>query len=838
MSSDNKKTSMPTVKNNEDGNQTYTINPTELPPSFRGTPVYGTTDFVLFPGDTVVMTLPAKEADKVFNTIIRESREFVIVFKTHERTRSKKDFPQHLPVATLANLMKSESGPDNQHRYTIRGLRRVLVDTITKDEEGDIWRAVIHDADEIPFPVIGAQLFEAQSKMRVIRQITRQIFEHNPSPNAKDLIRFLEHDNSAAGMLCDRIARTIEIPPSERAQVLNILNILERVEYTLKLLTEQMQLAKLMADIAQNVKNELDKNQRDYFLRQQIKAMREQIGDITDQTSELDELKKQIEELDASDEVKEFCMKAWKRMSQMQPSGSEYGVARNQLETVMDIPWNKFTTDSSDIEATRKILNDDHFGLEDVKERLVEFLAVRALKPDLKAPILCLYGPPGVGKTSLGQSVARALGRKFHRISLGGVHDESEIRGHRKTYVASMPGRIVQALRRVQTMNPVIMLDEIDKLANDIHGDPSSALLEVLDPEQNFAFNDNYVETPINLSQVLFLTTANSLDTIPAALRDRMEIIEIPGYTTVDKHHIAEEHVIPKLLENHGIVKANLEIKPDALDEIISRYTREAGVRQLEQRISTIMRKTAAGVATAKHDGKRPKKVTVTTKNLTTYLGKPRYDHEKAQRTPVSGVATGLAWTSCGGEILMIETTNVPGKGKIVMTGKLGDVMQESITTALTVLRSRAAKLGIADDVFEKQDIHVHFPAAATPKDGPSAGCAIFCALMSLFTNQIVPADIAMTGEISLRGLALPIGGLREKVLGAHRAGIKTVLFPKQNERDVDDIPEEVRSQMTLKSVETIDEIIDIVFAKSKTPRTTTKKRTTAKTKVEQPVAP
>ncbi len=833
-----KKTPMPTIKSSDDGSQTYTINPTTLPPTMRGLPVYLTPDFVLYPGDTAVVTLMGGEEDKIFETAIHESHELVIAYKTGDKGgKAKKDFPPHLPVATIALVMKAEKGPDGEMRYSIRGTKRVLLEATTRDEETNIWRTTTSDANEIPLPTIGAQLFEAQGKMRVIRQLSRQIFERIQTPAAKDLLRALDRDTLDPGTMCDRIARTLDVPCKDRAAILNHLNIFERLEHTLHLLTEQIQIAQLMAEIAQNVRAEMEKQQRDYYLRQQIKALQEQVGDKTDQNNDLDELKAQIEKLEASDEVKEYCMKEWKRMTQMQTSGSEYSVARAHLETLLDIPWSQHTTDSHDIAEARRILDEDHFGLTEVKARLVEFLAVRALKPDLKAPILCLYGPPGVGKTSLGQSVARALGRKFHRISLGGVHDESEIRGHRRTYVASMPGRIVQALRKVKTMNPVIMLDEVDKLANDMRGDPSSALLEVLDPEQNFAFSDNYVELPIDLSQVLFITTANSLDTIPPALRDRMEIIEIPGYTTVDKHHIAVEHLIPKLLDNHGLVKSNLEIKNDALEEVISRYTHEAGVRQLEQRLSAIMRKVATTVAEAKNDNKRAKKTTVSAKTITNFLGKPRYDHDKAQKHPVTGVATGLAWTSCGGEILMIETTVVPGKGKIVMTGKLGDVMQESITTALTVLRSRAEKLGLAPDFLENKDVHVHFPAAATPKDGPSAGCAIFTALMSLFTDQLVPADIAMTGEISLRGLALPIGGLREKVLGAYRAGIKTVLFPKENERDLDDIPEEIRANITLKSVETIDQVIQIVFGKTKTPCKRITKSTSVVKNVDAPEA-
>ena len=818
MSSDNKKKGpVPSITSDKSlFNRTFTVPQEKLPPALRGKPVFITNEFVLFPEDVATVSLRSMYDETVFSTGANEMFECVIVYRTQEPDKNVMDLvhaPDHLPIATLARIIKVDRGPERELRYTLRGLKRIYVDALSWDNECNVWRAALSECQEIELPEIGEELFEMQSKMRALRQVGRQIFEHQTSQPARDLLRILDKDNSEAGMICDKIARTLDIPTRDRANVLNLLSIASRIEYTLNLLTQQLQMARIMSEITANVRSDLDKQQRDYFLRQQIKVIREQLGDATDQNTDLDDLKKRIDELDASDEVKEFCLKSWKRMQQMQPTGSEYGVALAHLETLLDIPWNKTTIDNNDIIEARRILDEDHYGLKDVKQRLIEFLAVRALNPELKAPIICLYGPPGVGKTSLGKSVAQALGRKFHRISLGGVHDESEIRGHRRTYVASMPGRIVQALRRVQTMNPVIMLDEIDKVTSDQRGDPSSALLEVLDPEQNNAFSDNYVETPVDLSQVLFLTTANNIETIAPALRDRMEIIEIPGYTSIEKRHIATDHLVPKLLKDHGLLKTQLDFKPEALDLIIAHYTREAGVRQLEQRLSAIMRKVATAVAEARSSKQRFRKITLAPKMIESYLGKQRYDHEIAQRHPVSGVATGLAWTPVGGEILFIESTIVPGKGDIVMTGKLGDVMQESVRTALTLIRARAEKLGLPEGLLDKKDVHLHFPAAATPKDGPSAGSAIFCALLSLFTDKLVPASLAMTGEISLRGLVLPIGGLREKALGAYRAGIRTILFPKQNLRDLDDIPEEVRRELDMYAVETIDQVIDIVFA-------------------------
>lgn len=808
---DKKTTNAPTINiTQSSSDQTYTVETENLPPVLRGKPFYPTNEFILFPDDVAVITQLSMDNRRIFHIAEHELFECVLAFVDDP---SKPISADELPiVGSLLRIIKIEKNKDQTNKYTVRCVKRILINEISHDPESKINRVMIADAQEVPFPTIGSALFEAQGKMRLIRQLGRQLFDAIPSPTAKEMIRILERDNAEAGSICDKLLRTIDIMPKERAEGFKILNISQRIDFTLGVLTEQLKGVKIMSEIAQKVRSEMEKQQRDYFLRQQIKAIKEQLGESTEPQADTDDLKKQLDELQASEEVKAECQKEYNRLLQMAPSSSEYNVARNHLEVLLDMPWQIYTEDNHDIMRARTILDEDHFGLKDVKQRLLEFLAVRALKPDLKAPIICLYGPPGVGKTSLGKSVARALDRKFYRLSLGGVHDESEIRGHRRTYVGSMPGRIIQALRRVKTMNPVIMLDEIDKLASDVHGDPSSALLEVLDPEQNASFCDNYIELPVDLSQVLFITTANSLDTIKPALRDRMEIIEIPGYTSIDKHHIAVDHLIPKLLTEHGILPTQLAFKPEALDKLIAQYTHEAGVRQLEQRLSAVMRKVATSIAEAKSLKKRVSKTTLCPKHVETYLGKPRYNHEHAQKYPLSGVSTGLAWTSAGGEILIIETTMVPGKGHIVITGNLGDVMKESISTVMTVIKSRAPKFNIPKETFEQNDIHVHFPAAATPKDGPSAGTAIFCALLSLLTNKIVPASLAMTGELSLRGRVLPIGGLREKILGAHRAGIKTVLFPKENLRDLDDLPEEVKPDLTFHPVETIDEVLKLVF--------------------------
>ncbi len=845
MSSDKKdKIQAPAIVKPDTTDTNFTLTTAKLPPALRPKPTFLSHEFVLFPEDIAIVTKLDASDEAIFSQAVNEAFECVIAFDLSGRQKKNIGGPaEFLPVGLLARIIKVDRVNPRENRYTIRGVRRVLIEKLEFDGAYNIYRSTIGEIKEIPFPTIGSELFESQKKLRALRQLSHKLFEHKAGEQAQEMIRIIEDENRSAGFLCDKLARALDIMPRERGNVLNLLDVTARVEYVLKAMTQQIEMLNFMAEITAGVHADLEKQQRDYFIRHQIKALRKEIGE-EDDSSDLDEIKKRLEDLDAPDEVIAACKKELHRLGQMSAASSEYTVAYTHLETVMDIPWRKTTTDNHDIAEARRILDADHFGLQKVKQRLLEFLAVRALKPDLKAPILCLYGPPGVGKTSLGKSVAKALGRKFHRISLGGMHDESEIRGHRRTYVASMPGRIVQALRRVQTMNPVIMLDELDKLNNDIHGDPSSALLEVLDPEQNNTFADNYVELSIDLSQVLFITTANNIDAVPGPLRDRLELIEVPGYTSFDKHHIATEHLIPKVLENHGLTEAQVELKGEALDAIIAHYTREAGVRQLEQQLGAVMRKVATAVAEAKSNKKRVKKAVIGPKTLESYLGKIRYDHEIAQKHPVSGTATGLAWTPVGGEILFIETTCVPGKSDIVMTGKLGDVMQESVRTALTLIRARAKKLGLPDGFMDKKDIHIHFPAAATPKDGPSAGSAIFCALLSLFTDKIVPATLAMTGEISLRGLVLPIGGLREKILGAYRAGIKTILFPKMNLRDLDDIPQEVTDELELHTVDTIDQVLDIVFGADKKKAAKTRyvrkaaKPTVKATSKETPIEP
>jgi ATP-dependent Lon protease len=566
---------------------------------------------------------------------------------------------------------------------------------------------------------------------------------------------------------------------------------------------------KVREKINTQVQEEMGRNQREYVLRQQLKAIKEELGELDEGGGDLEEFKEKIQEAKMPSEVEKVALKQFERLKVMQPSSAEYTVTRTYLEWLVELPWSVSTDDNLDIQNARKVLDEDHYDLDKVKKRILEYLAVRKLKSDKKGPILCLVGPPGVGKTSLGKSIARSLGRKFIRVSLGGVRDEAEIRGHRRTYVGSLPGRVIQGMKKAATINPVFMLDEIDKLGHDFRGDPAAALLEVLDPEQNNQFSDHYLEVPFDLSKVMFVATANILDPIPPALRDRLEVLELPGYTREEKLAIAKNYLVPKQLEEHGIKNDMCEINDSAINEIIDSYTREAGVRNLEREIATVVRGVAVKVAEGKLQGV---KESVTSKNAIDYLGPQKFFQESAERTVEPGVATGLAWTPVGGDIIFIETTRMPGKGSMVLTGQLGDVMKESAQAALSFVRSRAKWLGLEENFLEKQDIHVHIPAGAIPKDGPSAGVTMFTALASMLTGKTVRPDVAMTGEITLRGMVLPVGGIKEKILAAHRAGIKRVILPERNQKDIIDVPEQARREMELVFVKRMDEVLPLAL--------------------------
>ena len=608
-----------------------------------------------------------------------------------------------------------------------------------------------------------------------------------------------------AGHLADLITSNLELEVNEKQDVLETFDLKTRTRKVLQFLSRQLEVLKVRERINTQVQEEMGRNQREYVLRQQLKAIKEELGELDDAGGDLDEFGEKITKAKMPEEAEKAARKQLERLKGMQPSSAEYTVTRTYLEWLVELPWAISTEDHIELVEVKRCLDEDHYDLEKVKKRIVEYMAVRKLKADKKGPILCLVGPPGVGKTSLGRSVARAIGRKFVRISLGGVRDEAEVRGHRRTYVGSLPGRIIQGIKKAGTNNPVFVLDEIDKLGHDFRGDPASALLEVLDPEQNNTFSDHYLEVTFDLSKVMFIATANQLDPIPWALRDRLEIIELPGYTRQEKKQIARAFLVPKQLEEHGLKAEQCDITDEGVFAVIDSYTREAGVRNLEREIGSLCRGVAVKVA----EGSAKEKETIATAEVEEYLGPQKYVSEVADRTSEPGVATGLAWTPVGGDILFIEASKMPGKGKLTLTGQLGDVMKESVAAALSFVRSRAPQLGLeAGNFLENTDLHVHVPAGAVPKDGPSAGVTMYTALVSLLTGVPVRPDVAMTGEITLRGNVLQIGGLKEKLLAAHRAGIKRVIIPDRNTKDLVDVPDEVKREIEIFPVKRMDDVL------------------------------
>jgi len=596
-------------------------------------------------------------------------------------------------------------------------------------------------------------------------------------------------------------------------KLLPITSLKDRLEAITSLVAREIQVSELGSRIQSQVMDEVGKTQRQFYLREQMKAIQKELGEADDRTREVDELREKIEEAAMPEEAAQVAARELDRLAAMSPASAEYTVARTYLDWLVNMPWSKATEDKIDLTRSRAQLDADHYDLEKVKDRILEYLAVRKRKPDIKGPILCFVGPPGVGKTSLGRSIATAMGREFIRVSLGGIRDEAEIRGHRRTYIGSLPGRIVQGLKKVGTRNPVVMLDEIDKLGADFRGDPASALLEVLDPEQNHTFSDHYLEVPFDLSQVFFITTANVLDTIPGPLMDRMEVLHLPGYSEEEKREIARRHLLPRQTSENGLGEFEVAFDDQALDRLIAEYTKEAGLRNLEREIASVCRKVSRRLVETEEGGDKPEfPVRVTAASIPEYCGPRKFYREVAERTARSGVSTGLAWTSTGGDILFIEATRMPGEGKVQITGRLGDVMRESVQASHSYLKSNAARFGLPREVFEKEDLHVHVPAGAVPKDGPSAGCALMVAILSLLLDRPVPHELAMTGEITLRGKVLPVGGIKEKVLAARRAGITRVILPQKNEKDLDDLPDHVKKAMRFHPVEEMDEVLRLTF--------------------------
>ena len=701
-------------------------------------------------------------------------------------------------VGTSAMILKMAKTEDDKAQLLVQGLGRFKAQEYIKGKS--YLQAQVEHIENI-------EKTDKKIKALMSNLISQFIRVADLSPGLPPEIAVMAKTVQEPGILADMITSTINSSLEEKQTVLEMLDVKKRLQEVTRLVNYQLEVLELGNKIQSQVKGDMDKRQREYFLREQLKAIKEELGEKDQATVEVDDYRAKIEEKNLPEEARKEAERELDRLARMHPSSAEYTVASTYLDWLTALPWHESTTDNLDIKKARKILDHDHFGLSKAKKRILEYLAVRKLKPESKGPILCFAGPPGTGKTSLGNSIARALGRQFFRISLGGVRDEAEIRGHRRTYVGALPGRIIQGIRRSGSNNPVFMLDEIDKVGSDFRGDPSSALLEVLDPEQNFSFSDHYLDVPFDLSKVMFITTANILDPIPPALRDRMEVLKLLGYTLDEKIKIANRYLIPRQREAHGLKASQISFTKGAVKHIVAGYTREAGLRNLEREIANICRGVAAKIA----EGDKAA-VKIKIEKIAEYLGPVRMTSEAKARTSTPGVAMGLAWTQTGGELLFIEATAMPGNKGLTLTGQLGDVMKESATAALSFIRTNAASLGIAEDYFQKHDIHVHVPAGAIPKDGPSAGVTMLTALTSLFTDQTIKKDLAMTGEITLRGQVLPVGGIKDKVLAAHRAGIKTLILPKWNEKDLEDIPQEVRDKIEFHFVDKMQNVLNIAL--------------------------
>jgi ATP-dependent Lon protease len=701
-------------------------------------------------------------------------------------------------VGTSGLILKMAKTEDNKAQLLVQGLGRFKVkDFVDKKPYIKARTEYVEDTEK--------KDKETEALMSNIIGLFTRVVEL--SPVIPQEMGAMSRSIQEPGILADMVASIINLTNEERQAILEIDDVKKRLKEITKLVNHQLEILELGNKIQSQVKGDIDQSQREYYLRQQLKAIKEELGEKDEAAVEIEEYRTKIKDKKLPEEIAKEAERELNRLSRMHPSSAEYTVASTYLDWLTILPWHDSTEDNLDIKKAQKTLDEDHFGLEKPKKRIIEYLAVRKLKPESKGPILCFVGPPGTGKTSLGRSIARALGRRFVRISLGGVRDEAEIRGHRRTYVGALPGRIIQEIRRAGSNNPVFMLDEIDKVGSDFRGDPSSALLEVLDPEQNFSFADHYLDVPFDLTKVMFITTANILDTIPPALRDRMEVLELLGYTLDEKLNIANRYLIPRQREAHGLNARQISFTNGALKQIVSGYTREAGLRNLEREIASVCRGVATKIA-----GGDEKKVSITVKEISSYLGPVKYVSEVSERIITPGVAMGLAWTQAGGELLFIEATAMKGKKHLNLTGQLGDVMKESATAALSFIRSNAASLHIDEDIFEKKDIHIHVPAGAIPKDGPSAGVTMLTALVSLFTNKTIRKNLAMTGEITLRGQVLPVGGIKEKVLAAHRAGIKTVILPKWNEKDLEDIPQKVQKEITFHFVDRMQDVLKIAL--------------------------
>ena len=750
-------------------------------------------DLVLFPEMVFPVSVGRPSSVAAIQQAVREQRQILLVL---QRDPAKEELvPADLhAVGTVVNILRYVTTPDGNHHIVCQGVQRFRITDVV---EGHPF-LLAHGLHLTEPTTTGPEI---EARFLILKQQIRDTLEL--LPQVPQELRQTVENTTSAGALADLAASYLDSKPSEKQEILEALDLVPRLDKVTQLLSKRLEVLRISSEIGKQTKTSLDARQREIVLREQMAAIQRELGEDDSSKQAIADLDKAITDAKMPPEAETAARKELRRLQRTPEASAEHGMIRTYLDTLVELPWALPETQPIDIAEARRVLDADHFGLEKIKKRIVEYLAVRKLAPEGKAPILCFAGPPGVGKTSLGQSIARAMGRKFARVSLGGVHDEAEIRGHRRTYIGALPGTIIQAIRKAGSRDCVMMLDEIDKMGSGVHGDPSAAMLEVLDPEQNGTFRDNYLDVPFDLSRVVFIATANMLDTIPGPLRDRMEIISLSGYTAGEKLQIAKRYLVRRQLEANGLTAEQASIDDEALQLIIGGYTREAGVRWLEREIGRALRHVAVQVA----EGSATK-VQIGTADIEELLGPVRFENEVAMRTSVPGVATGLAWTPVGGDILFIEATRSPGNGKLILTGQLGEVMRESAQAALSVLKNKARSIGLDAVLFEKNDIHVHVPAGATPKDGPSAGVAMFMALASLMTGRTIRSDTAMTGEISLRGLVLPVGGIKEKVVAAAAAGITRVMLPARNKRDYDDIPEEVRNTLEFIWLEKVDDAV------------------------------
>src|SRR4030043_68034 len=776
----------------------------EIPDNF---PVLPVRDLVVFPYMILPLFVGREMSIKAIEYSLSANRMVLLV--TQKDLNIENPAPDDLfSVGTVAIIMRTLKLPDGRVKILVQGLTKAKALTYSQTEP--FFKAAVEKINDKKPPML---TIEDEAQIRTGKEQLDKVVSLGKAvlPDIMGVVENIEDP----GRLADLVASNLGLKTELSQEVLEIINPVQRLKRVSEILGRETELLTVQQKIQSEARGEIDKTQREYFLREQLKAIQKELGDIDERAEEVRECGKKIEDAKMPEKVLKEAEKQLKRLEKMHPDSAEAATVRTYIDWLVELPWSKSTTDNRDIKAAEKVLNEDHYDLEKVKERILEYLSVRKLKEKMKGPILCFTGPPGVGKTSLGRSIARALGREFARMSLGGMRDEAEIRGHRRTYVGALPGRIIQGIKTSGTNNPLFMLDEIDKIGMDFRGDPSSALLEVLDPEQNYSFADHYLAVPFDLSRVMFITTGNLVDTIPSPLRDRMEIIYLSGYTTEEKLGIAKNYLIPKQLGEHGLSSKVLKITDPGLFNIISQYTREAGVRNLEREIANLCRKVAKKIAEGKE-----KTFVMGAQNLHRYLGVLKYLPEEEMEKDEVGVSTGLAWTEAGGDIIYVEATPMRGKGNLTLTGQLGDVMKESAQAALRYIRSRSRNLGLNDDLFSKTDLHIHVPAGATPKDGPSAGITMATAIASALTGKAVSKNIAMTGEVTLRGRVLPVGGLKEKTLAAKRMGIKTVVLPKRNRKDLDDIPKYIKKDMEFIFAETMDDVLKVSLKKTNSRKT------------------